>query len=135
MQWRQPGAGNRPDRRDPEGRIGAYNGWATCLDHLKRRFYVMSLSVETLRRQVETPMRQRGVVRAGVFGSVARGDDKAGSDVDFLVEFERGRSLLDLAGLRAELSETLGREVDIVTRNSLHPRLRDRILRELVPLL
>ena len=80
-------------------------------------------------------MRQHGVVHAGVFGSVARGDDRAGSDVDFLVQFEQGRTLLDLAGLQAELREALGRDVDVATRNSLHPRLRERILRELVPLL
>lgn len=80
-------------------------------------------------------MRQHGVVHAGVFGSVARGDDRAGSDVDLLVEFESGRSLLDVAGLRVELREALGREVDVATQNSLHPRLRGRILRELVPLL
>ncbi len=80
-------------------------------------------------------MRQHGVVHAGVFGSVARGDDRSGSDVDFLVEFERGRSLLDLVELRIELRDALGQDVDVATRNSLHPRLRDRILRELVPLL
>jgi uncharacterized protein len=95
----------------------------------------MSPSLEALRETVEARMPQHGVVHAGVFGSVARGDDRAGSDVDFLVEFERGRSLLDVAGLRVELREALGREVDVATRNSLHPRLRDRILRELVPLL
>lgn len=80
-------------------------------------------------------MRLHGVVHAGVFGSVARGEDGIDSDIDFLVEFERGRSLLDLADLRIQLSETLGRDVDVATRNSLHPRLRDRVLRELVPLL
>jgi len=95
----------------------------------------MSPSLEVLRRKVEAPMRRHGVVHAGVFGSVARGDDRSGSDVDFLVEFERGRSLLDLAELRVALRDALGREVDVATRNSLHPRLRDRILRELVPLL
>jgi hypothetical protein len=66
---------------------------------------------------------------------MARGDAHEDSDVDFLVEFERGRSLLDLAGLRTDLRETLGREVDVATPASLHPRLRERILRELVPLI
>ncbi len=80
-------------------------------------------------------MRQHGVVHAGVFGSVARGDARPDSDVDFLVEFKRGRSLLDLVGLQVELRKALGRDVDVATRNSLHPRLRDRILREVVPLL
>ena len=80
-------------------------------------------------------MRRRGVVRAGVFGSVARGEETDGSDIDFLVELEKGRTLLDLSGLRLDLAEILGREVDVVTPNALHPRLKDRILDELVPIL
>lgn len=80
-------------------------------------------------------MRRHGVVHAGVFGSRARGEAQADSDVDFLVEFERGRSLLDLADLQIELRELLGQEVDVATAGSLHPRLRERILGEVVPLL
>jgi len=66
---------------------------------------------------------------------MARGDATPGSDIDFLVEFEAGRTLVDLAGLRLDLREALGRDVDVATPASLHPRLRDRILRELVPVL
>ena len=80
-------------------------------------------------------MSRRGVVRAGVFGSVARGEATDQSDVDFLVEFEKGRTLLDLSGLRLDLMELLGCEVDVATPGSLHPKLRDRIMGELVPLL
>jgi predicted nucleotidyltransferase len=80
-------------------------------------------------------MRRRGVVRAGVFGSVARGEDTPDSDVDFLVEFEEGRTLLDLSGLRLDLIDLLERDVDVATPASLHPRLRDQILAEVVPLL
>ena len=80
-------------------------------------------------------MRRRGVVRAGVFGSVARGEASAVSDVDFLVELERGRTLLDLAGLRLDLEEVLGCDVDVTTPNSLHPALKDEIMRDLVPIL
>jgi predicted nucleotidyltransferase len=80
-------------------------------------------------------MRRRGVVRAGIFGSVARGEAGEGSDVDFLVELEKGRSLVDLAGLRLDLCDLLDRDVDVATPNSLHPKLRERILSELVPLL
>jgi len=68
-----------------------------------------------------------------VFGSVARGDADEESDVDFLVTLEPGRSLLDLGGLLMELSELLGREVDVVTEEGLRERIRDRILREAVP--
>ena len=80
-------------------------------------------------------MSRRGVVRVGVFGSVARGEATDQSDVDFLVEFEKGRTLLDLSGLRLDLMELLGCEVDVATPGSLHPKLRDRIMGELVPLL
>jgi predicted nucleotidyltransferase len=75
-------------------------------------------------------MRRRGVVRARVFAYVARGEAGPGSDVDFLVEFERGRSLLDLAGLRLDLSEILQQDFDVATAASLHPKLRDQILEE-----
>jgi predicted nucleotidyltransferase len=75
-------------------------------------------------------MRRRAVVRAGAFASGARGEAGPGSDVDFLVEFERGRNLLDLAGLRLDLSEILQQDVDVTTAASLHPKLRDQILKE-----
>ena len=95
----------------------------------------MTPSLLKLRSEVEPVMRRRGVVRAGVFGSVARGQDTPESDVDFLVEFEEGRTLLDLSGLRLDLIDLLQRDVDVATPASLHPRLRDQILAEVVPLL
>jgi predicted nucleotidyltransferase len=95
----------------------------------------MSPNFDELREKVSASMRRRGVVRAGIFGSVARGEAGEGSDVDFLVELEKGRTLVDLAGLRLDLCDLLGRDVDVATANSLHPKLRERILSELVPLL
>lgn len=76
-----------------------------------------------------------GVVKAAVFGSWARGDSGERHDVDVLVEFEDGRTLLDLVGLRQDLSEVLGMEADVVTYRSLHPLLREQILAEQVPVL
>jgi uncharacterized protein len=95
----------------------------------------MRPTVDDIRRTVAIPMARRGVVRAGIFGSFARGEATASSDIDFLVEFEKGRTLVDLSGLRLDLCEVLGRDVDVATLASLHPKLRDRILRELVPIL
>jgi predicted nucleotidyltransferase len=95
----------------------------------------MNPSIEEIRRKVAEPMSRRGVVHASVFGSIARGAATSTSDVDFLVEFEKGRTLVDLSGLRLDLSEALGRDVDVATQGSLHPKLRAAILRELVPIL
>ena len=69
-----------------------------------------------------------------VFGSVARGEADARSDVDFLVELEPGRSLFDLGGLQYDLERLLGRPVDVVTERGLKARIRARVLREAVPL-
>ena len=69
-----------------------------------------------------------------IFGSVARGDTSPDSDVDFLVNIESGRSLLDLGGLLMDLQDLLGREVDVVTEAGLRARIRQRVLREARPL-
>lgn len=77
---------------------------------------------------------RHGATNLRVFGSVARGEDDERSDVDFLVEMGSGRSLLDLGGLLVDLEELLGRRVDVVTEKGLRTRIRDRVLREAVPL-
>lgn len=72
---------------------------------------------------------RHGASSIRVFGSVARGDNQETSDVDFLVEFERGRTLFDLIGLRLDLCELLETEVDVTTPNSLR-YTRDLVLAE-----
>ena len=74
-----------------------------------------------------------GANNVRVFGSVARGEADRESDVDFLVEMEAGRSLLDLGGLQMELESLLGCRVDVVTTRGLSARIRERVLREAVP--
>ena len=76
---------------------------------------------------------QHGAKNVRVFGSVARGEADAQSDVDFLVEMEPGRSLLDMGGLLMDLQDLLGRKVDVVSVKGLRARIRDRVLREAVP--
>ena len=87
-----------------------------------------------MRPQIDEIARRRGAVRLRIFGSVARGTDDEKSDVDFLVDLEPGRSLLDLGGLGMALQELLGTKVDVVTPNGLKPRIRARVLEEAVPL-
>ncbi|HUS92632.1 MAG TPA: nucleotidyltransferase family protein [Phycisphaerae bacterium] len=77
---------------------------------------------------------RRGAYNVRVFGSVARGEDDESSDVDFLVDMESGRSLLDLGGLLMDLQDLLGRKVDVMTEPALHWYIRGRILGEAVPL-
>jgi uncharacterized protein len=69
-----------------------------------------------------------------VFGSVVRGEADAASDVDFLVELEPGRSLFDLGGLLMDLQDFLQCRVDVMTPATLKPRVRERVLREAMPL-
>ncbi len=75
-----------------------------------------------------------GASNVRVFGSVARGMAAPESDVDFLVDLEPGRSLLDLGGLLVDLQNLLARPVDVVTERGLRARLRDRVLKEAVAL-
>jgi len=92
---------------------------------------------ELLREKRDEILRicaKHGARNVRVFGSVVRGEAGEDSDVDFLVEFEPGRSLLDQAGLVLDLEELLGRKVDVVTERGLYWLLRRRILREARPL-
>lgn len=68
-----------------------------------------------------------------IFGSLARGEADELSDIDFLVELESGRSLLDLGGLQYELEALLQCRVDVVTERGLKRRIRERVLQEAVP--
>jgi hypothetical protein len=77
---------------------------------------------------------RHGAGNLRIFGSIAKGEGTDSSDVDFLVEMEEGRSLLDLVGLWQDLEELLGCEVDVVTEGGLSPYLRDIILTEAIPL-
>ena len=80
-------------------------------------------------------LKKNGVVKAGIFGSVARGEEKRKSDVDFLVKFKGQKSLLDLVRLERELKTRLKRKVDVVTYNSVNSYLKERIMKEEVRIL
>jgi len=75
-----------------------------------------------------------GAFNVRIFGSVAQGTADETSDVDFLVDLEKGRSLFDLGGLLMDLQGLLQRKVDVLTENGLHWYIKDRILKEAKPL-
>jgi predicted nucleotidyltransferase len=96
------------------------------------------VNLETLRAERRDEIirlaERRGAHRLRVFGSVARGEANEDSDLDLLVAWEPGRSLLDHAGLVQDLQALLGIKVHVGTEKSLHWYVRDRILREATPL-
>ena len=76
---------------------------------------------------------KHGARNVRVFGSLARGEADAQSDIDLLVEFEPDRSLLDHAALWLELQDLLGCKVDVVSEGGVKARIRERVLREALP--
>jgi len=95
------------------------------------------MTLDELRRfrpQIAEIAQRRGIGAILVFGSVARGDASADSDVDFLVEVESGRSILAVGGFLDEVSELIGKPVHVVTERSLKGAGSQRALSEAVPL-
>jgi hypothetical protein len=95
------------------------------------------MNIEELRSRRAEILRLaalHGASNIRVFGSVARGEADERSDVDFLVDMGNGRSLLDLGGLLEGLRELLSHPVDAATERGLKARIRERVLREAVPL-
>ena len=90
--------------------------------------------LKSRREAIATIARRYGAHDVRVFGSVVRGEAEPASDVDFLVELEPGRSLLDLGGLLMDLQDYLQCRVDVMTPATLKPRIRARVLREAMPL-
>lgn len=96
------------------------------------------VTLETLRRDKRAEILRlagiHGCRNVRVFGSVATGESNLSSDVDFIVDLDRGRGLLDLGGLLSDLHDLLGVDIDLVESESIHPYIRDRVLSEAVPL-
>jgi len=132
-------------RRDPSmrtlTRLVEATGHELVVDIAASRSPALGLPDTPLGRRLR--QRRRAIIRAAedrhahnvrVFGSVARGEDAASSDIDLLVDFDPGVGLLDLIGLERELAELLGVPVDVVPADSLKTRIRDQVEREAIPL-
>jgi len=95
----------------------------------------ISKEIEELAKRIVPILRDNGVVEASVFGSFTRGEVHPDSDLDLLVRYEKSVSLLDVGGLKYELEEILGSKVDLISRDYLKPRIKNRILQESVRIL
>ncbi len=95
------------------------------------------LTLETLKQRREEILQvaeRWGAHNLRIFGSLARGEAGPDSDIDFLVELDPERSLLDQGGLLMDLQDLLGENIDLVTENGLSGRFRERVLTEARPL-
>ncbi|MFH1841046.1 MAG: nucleotidyltransferase family protein [Candidatus Shapirobacteria bacterium] len=88
------------------------------------------MTIRDISSKVVPTLKRQGVTKAAIFGSVARGEAKKNSDVDMLIKFSGKKSLLDLVRLQYVLEDKLGKKVDLLTYDSIHPRLKDIILNE-----
>lgn len=95
---------------------------------------VLSQRLHALRDEVVARAAARGATNVRVFGSVARGEERATSDVDLLVDLAPGTGLLQLLTLREELADLLGAPVDVVPADSLKPRMAEAVLVDVRPL-
>ncbi len=93
------------------------------------------MNIEEIKKKVLPILKKYGVKRAGIFGSVVRGEETEKSDIDILVEIEGRVSLLDFVGLKLELEEALGRNVDLGEYSTIKPIIKEQILSEEVAIL
>ena len=86
--------------------------------------------IDNKKEQILELAAKYGASNIRVFGSVARGTADNNSDIDFLVDMEKGRSLFDLGGLLMELQQLLNHKVNVVTENGLHWYIKEKVLSE-----
>ena len=89
-------------------------------------------SLDDIQERIIPILRRDSVLRAGIFGSFARGEEHEDSDLDVLIDVPRGATLFGLSALALELEDALGREGDLVTYPAIHPGLRKSILADQV---
>ncbi len=86
--------------------------------------------IERLEKKIIPILKRHDIVKAGIFGSFARGEATRKSDIDILIKFKGRKSLLDLARVEIELEKKIRRKADVLTYDSINPLLKERILKE-----
>ncbi len=87
-----------------------------------------TLGIEEIKKKALPVLKEAGVLRSSIFGSIARGQATESSDIDILVELPEGKTLLDFVGLKMNLEDALKRDVDLLTYRSISPLLKDSII-------
>mgnify|MGYP001596502645 CR=1 FL=1 len=95
----------------------------------------MSENTKKIIEAITPILKRAGVIRSDLFGSYAKGNDNAESDVDILVDFPKEKSLLDFADLKVKLEEELNKEVDLVEYDSVKPIIRNFVFNNLIKVL
>lgn len=93
------------------------------------------LDIGEVKQKIVLILKRHQVSRAAIFGSQVTGGATENSDLDILVEFEGNKSLLDLVALKLDLEDEVNMKVDVLTYRSLHPLIKDRVLKEEVRVL
>lgn len=92
-------------------------------------------SLDKIKTKVLPILKEAGVTRSALFGSFVRGEERNDSDLDMLVDFPKGKSLLDFVDLKLKLEDALQRKIDLVDYSVIKQRIRAQILSEQVPIL
>jgi hypothetical protein len=94
-----------------------------------------AVDIDYIKEKSLPELKKAGVLKSSLFGSFARGEAGPESDVDILVEFPDDKTMFDLIELEERLGAALGKKVDVLTYRAIHHLLRERILREQIPIL
>lgn len=94
-----------------------------------------TINVEQIKEKVLPILKEVGVTRSSIFGSFATGENTKDSDIDILIEPPESMTLFGFAGLKLELEEALGLEVDLVEYSAIKPRIKQQLLSTQIPIL
>jgi len=90
----------------------------------------MNKEIKKIKLEIAPILKKHQVKRASVFGSYARGENNKNSDIDILVELERGKTMIDLINLEMDIEKKTNRKIDLITFKSINPLIKKNILRD-----
>ncbi len=88
------------------------------------------MSNQEIKNYITNFLKEKGVIKASIFGSFARGDNTESSDIDLILQLSSDKNLFDLAEIKVDLEEKFRRKIDVLTYNSINPHIKEEILQE-----